>query len=62
MRPDISEFSYGYALTETLISTVPRRLKAAPVFPSLIEEGKTEDIFTNPREKRTQDYITGRIG
>ncbi len=41
MRPDISEFSYGYALTETLISTVPRRLKAAPVFPSLIEEGKT---------------------
>jgi len=29
---------------------------------NLIEEGKTEDIFTNPREKRTQDYITGRIG
>jgi phosphate transport system ATP-binding protein len=28
----------------------------------LIEEGRTEDIFTNPREKRTQDYITGRIG
>ncbi len=28
----------------------------------LIEEGKTEDIFTNPRNKQTQDYITGRIG
>jgi phosphate transport system ATP-binding protein len=28
----------------------------------LIEEGPTEEIFTNPREKRTQDYITGRIG
>ncbi len=28
----------------------------------LIEEGPTEGIFTNPREKRTQDYITGRIG
>jgi phosphate transport system ATP-binding protein len=28
----------------------------------LIEEGATADIFTNPREKRTQDYITGRIG
>ncbi|SDG85766.1 phosphate ABC transporter ATP-binding protein, PhoT family [Pelagibacterium luteolum] len=28
----------------------------------LIEEGPTEAIFTNPREKRTQDYITGRIG
>jgi phosphate transport system ATP-binding protein len=28
----------------------------------LIEEGRTEDIFTNPRKKQTQDYITGRIG
>jgi len=29
---------------------------------NLIEEGKTEDIFTNPVNKKTQDYITGRIG
>jgi phosphate transport system ATP-binding protein len=29
---------------------------------NLIEEGKTEDIFTNPTHKQTQDYITGRIG
>ena len=28
----------------------------------LIEEGRTEDIFTNPKNKQTQDYITGRIG
>lgn len=28
----------------------------------LIEEGVTEDIFTNPQNKKTQDYITGRIG
>ena len=28
----------------------------------LIEYGKTADIFTNPREQRTQDYITGRYG
>jgi phosphate transport system ATP-binding protein len=28
----------------------------------LVEEGKTEDIFTNPVNKKTQDYITGRIG
>lgn len=28
----------------------------------LIEEGATEEIFTNPRNKQTQDYITGRIG
>ncbi len=28
----------------------------------LVEEGTTDDIFTNPQEKRTQDYITGRFG
>ncbi len=28
----------------------------------LVEQGDTEQIFTNPVEKRTQDYITGRIG
>ncbi len=28
----------------------------------LVEEGATEDIFTNPKNKKTQDYITGRIG
>jgi phosphate transport system ATP-binding protein len=29
---------------------------------NLIEEGVTEDIFTNPVNKQTQDYIMGRIG
>ncbi|MGV8834379.1 MAG: phosphate ABC transporter ATP-binding protein PstB [Devosia sp.] len=29
---------------------------------NLIEEGVTEDIFTNPEHKQTQDYIMGRIG
>ncbi len=28
----------------------------------LIEMGDTTQIFTNPREKRTEDYITGRFG
>ncbi len=28
----------------------------------LVEFGKTEQVFTNPREKRTEDYITGRFG
>jgi phosphate transport system ATP-binding protein len=28
----------------------------------LVEFGKTEDIFTKPRDKRTEDYITGRYG
>ena len=28
----------------------------------LVEEGATEQIFTAPSDKRTQDYVTGRFG
>jgi len=28
----------------------------------LVEEGPTDKMFTNPDDKRTQDYITGRFG
>ena len=28
----------------------------------LVEMGDTDQIFTNPTEKRTEDYITGRFG
>ncbi len=28
----------------------------------LVECGATTDIFTNPKDKRTEDYITGRFG
>ena len=28
----------------------------------VVEFGATDELFTNPREKRTQDYITGRFG
>ena len=28
----------------------------------LVENGDTEQLFTNPGDKRTQDYITGRFG
>ncbi|HRO50751.1 MAG TPA: ATP-binding cassette domain-containing protein, partial [Hyphomicrobium sp.] len=28
----------------------------------LVEEGETNEIFTNPQDQRTQDYITGRFG
>ena len=28
----------------------------------VIEYGKTEDIFYRPKDKRTEDYITGRFG
>lgn len=29
---------------------------------SLVERGETEQIFTKPRKKETEDYITGRFG
>jgi phosphate transport system ATP-binding protein len=28
----------------------------------LVEQGATEEIFTNPKQQRTSDYITGRYG
>ncbi len=29
---------------------------------TLVEYGPTKELFTNPRDKRTEDYITGRFG
>ena len=40
MKPDFSEFSYGFALTREICTRLGGGLSAAPVFPSLIEEGK----------------------
>jgi phosphate transport system ATP-binding protein len=28
----------------------------------IVEYGLTGDLFTNPKDKRTEDYITGRFG
>ncbi len=28
----------------------------------LVEFGSTEQLFTNPKEKRTEDYVTGKFG
>ena len=39
MKPDISEFSYGYALTSEIVQLYGASLVGAPVFPSLIDEG-----------------------
>lgn len=39
MKPDISEFSYGFALTHELVDSIPG-ITIAPVFPSLIQEGR----------------------
>src|SRR6266540_2285625 len=40
MRPLLSEFSFGYALTEELASGAFGTLIGAPIFPSLIQEGQ----------------------
>jgi hypothetical protein len=47
MRPAISEFSYGYAVTESLIRDSAGSITEAPRFPSLRDEGKSEgyDLF-----------------
>ena len=29
---------------------------------SLIEFSQTQEVFTNPKHKKTEDYITGRFG
>lgn len=28
----------------------------------VVEIGATSDMFTNPRDARTEDYITGKVG
>lgn len=28
----------------------------------LVEYNRTEDLFSRPKEKKTEDYITGRFG
>ncbi|WP_341922722.1 hypothetical protein [Polaromonas sp. YR568] len=40
MKPDFSEFSYGYAVTEELVSLHRATIIAAPMFPSLYDEGQ----------------------
>jgi hypothetical protein len=41
MDARFSEFSYGFSLTQELVSEYSYLLTAAPTFPSLIEEGNT---------------------
>jgi len=40
MRPDFSEFSYGYAVTEELVRSLRAAVAGAPIMPSLNDEGK----------------------
>ncbi|MFL1780538.1 Phosphate import ATP-binding protein PstB [Candidatus Hepatincolaceae symbiont of Richtersius coronifer] len=62
----IDELSYNY----TIIIVTHSMQQAARVSDNtaffhlgkLVEFGKTKDIFNAPKDKRTEDYITGRIG
>ena len=40
MKPNTSEFSYGYAVTDELIHRHGLPITASPVFPSLYQEGQ----------------------
>jgi hypothetical protein len=40
MVPEISEFSFGYAVTTELIREYPIELVGAPMFPTQVQEGK----------------------
>lgn len=40
--PQFSEFTFGYALTDNLISACPPGVKGVPIFPSLKAEGKED--------------------
>ena len=38
------------------------RVLTIPMLGDLIEYGETQKIFEQPKDKRTEDYITGRFG
>lgn len=40
MKPGFSEFSFGYAWTEAMVRDRGLPITAAPIFPSLLEEGR----------------------
>jgi hypothetical protein len=41
MKPAISEFSFGYAVTESIVRHHKAIISGAPIFPSLREEGRS---------------------
>ena len=45
----------------TVVFMVEREENRTPIG-VLVEEGLTEQIFSAPRDPRTQDYITGKVG
>ncbi len=66
----IEELMRGLKKNYTLVVVTHNMQQAARVsdeagfmlLGELIEFGETEQIFTRPKDKRTEDYITGRFG
>ncbi|CAN5820116.1 phosphate ABC transporter ATP-binding protein PstB [soil metagenome] len=66
----IEELIYNLKTEYTIVIVTHNMQQAARVsdytaffyIGSLVEVGRTEDMFTNPREERTEAYITGRFG
>ena len=66
----VEELIHGLKQQYTIIIVTHNMQQAARVsdrtafmyLGELIEYGDTDQVFTNPAEKRTEDYITGRYG
>ena len=66
----IEELIHGLKRTYTIVIVTHNMQQAARVSDTtaflwmgqLIESGRTEDVFTAPRERLTEDYVTGRFG
>ena len=66
----IEELIYELKRNYTIVIVTHNMQQAARVSDSpaffwlgkLVEFGPTERIFTNPAEKLTEDYVTGRFG
>ena len=64
------QFIREYSKKATIVMTTSSRKQAARVSDrtaflldgELIEIGKTSDLFMNPQDTRTEDFITGRFG
>ena len=73
---DVAEVTIGHEIRRGAVTATsrnpddPERLDQGEVvlglgfmlMGELVEFGKTTDIFTRPKDKRTEDYITGRFG
>ena len=66
----IEELIYDLKKSYTIVIVTHNMQQAARVsdytgfmlLGELVEFGITRELFTNPRDKRTEDYITGRFG